>query len=160
MRLLSVFLVLFTTPLTAQITITAGRYLDRLDEAYREVLYETNIGIDAQLQDIIAARGADQTWDFSDLNYVDSTVHEVLITPVDAADPILVDTNFMGATHVWRDKFFPRADALPPDTTFSLRYGNFTEASWTVRGALSIADFTGNGTTDTATQWFRPTSLR
>ncbi|MEO0734143.1 MAG: T9SS type A sorting domain-containing protein [Bacteroidota bacterium] len=160
MRFLLATALLFSTALPAQITITAARFLDDLGQTHREVLYETNIGIDAQLQVIIAARGADQTWDFSDLNYIDSTVQEVTISEVATDDPFLADTNFMGTTHVWQEKIHPRPDDFLQDTSFSFRYGKFTDAAWTVRAGYLLADASGNGMLDTVVQRFRPSTLQ
>jgi hypothetical protein len=144
---------------SAQITITESRFTNLVGKNFREVLYETNTDIGAQLTTIINANDADEIWDFSNLNYVDSTVTLSSLSLVDANDPNLANPNLAGATHLWLDTFPPIMGGLP-DTSFQYRYGNFDDGQYTVRGAVTIADLDIDGVRDTLVGWFSLPSLQ
>lgn len=146
--------------LEAQIVIPSNRFTQLIDQPYREVLYETPVDITTQLQEIISAAGPDQTWDFSNLNYVDSTITLTHIFLVPQDDPFIDNPNLTGTTHIWQDVFPPHPDAIPQDTISNLRYGNFSSGRWTVRGSVSLADIDGDLEQDTFIQWFSPPSLQ
>ncbi|MEM9259017.1 MAG: T9SS type A sorting domain-containing protein [Bacteroidota bacterium] len=153
---LSLFLfLLITLPISAQITITESRFTDLVGKSFREVLYETNRDIDGQLSDLINASGADQSWDFSNLNYVDSTVAIGQISLVSPDDPILNDANFAGSTHLWKETLPPVTGGIQ-DTTFQYRYGTFSDGRYAVRGSITITDLDNSGSRDTLVQWFSP----
>lgn len=144
---------------SAQITITESRFTNLVGKNFREVLYETNTDIDAQLITLINADGADEVWDFSNLNYVDSTVTLSSLSLVDGNDPNLINPNLAGATHLWLDTFPPIMGGLP-DTSFQYRYGNFDNGQYTVRGAITITDLDIDGVRDTLIGWFSPSFLQ
>ncbi len=157
--LLLLTLLFLPTVGNAQITITEARFTDLIGKSFREVLYESNQDIGPQLSELIAANGNDENWDFSNLNYVDSTVVLSSITLVDPNDPNLSNPNLAGATHLWMD-VIPPVTGGSPDTSFQYRYGNFADGRYSVRGALSILDFDNNGDRDTFAQWFSPPTLQ
>lgn len=153
-----IFLLLFlisAPSVSAQITITESRFTDLIGKRFREVLYETNKDIDGQLSDLINARGANQSWDFSNLNYVDSTVIIGQISLVSPDDPNLSDPNFAGSTHVWKETLPPVTGGIQ-DTTFQYRYGTFSDGRYAVRGSITMVDLDNSGSRDTLLQWFSP----
>lgn len=144
--------------LGAQITIPASRFTNDVGQTIREVVYETDLGIDNQLATIIAATGPGQSWDFSNFNYIDSTVLIQEINLVDPADPNLNNPNLSGATHIWADVILPFSGGVQ-DSSFSFRYGRFLDGQWLVLGAFSVFDVDADGSRDTFFQWFSPPSL-
>lgn len=144
--------------LHAQPVITENIITDRFNNVYKEVLYETNLNIDAQLTGILSATGPNQTWDFTNLNYIDSTVVFEEILNIPDGDPLLNDPNFANSNFI-RKATFPPVDGGLPDTTIQIRYCTLENGEWTVNGALSIADLDMDGTVDTFLQWFSPPSL-
>ena len=85
--LLILFSVSINPILHSQITIEENAFTQYIGKKYKEVLYETNLSIDGQLAEIKAAIGPNQVWDFSDLNYVDSTVILYELMEVNPNDP-------------------------------------------------------------------------
>ncbi|MEM8908809.1 MAG: T9SS type A sorting domain-containing protein, partial [Bacteroidota bacterium] len=141
----------------AQITIEESSITNNLGQSYEVVLYETNLGIGNQLFDILAATGADQSWDFSNLNYVDSTITIETFQDIDPNDPFLQEPNLANSNLLNINVFLPVAGN--PDTTFQFRYMNLEDGTWLVNGTLTVFDLDGNGIRDTLLQWFSPPSL-
>ncbi|MDW3651990.1 MAG: T9SS type A sorting domain-containing protein [Bacteroidia bacterium] len=144
--------------LSAQITINENIVTDNFNKRFRNVLYETNLDIDAQLQTILADTGANKTWDFANLNYIDSTVVIEEYMPTDPNDPLLQDPNFSNSTFIRKATLYP-VDGGNPDTTFLYEYARLDNGSWTTNGTLSISDLDMDGIRDTFLQWFSPPRL-
>ncbi|MEL6276316.1 MAG: hypothetical protein AAFU03_14535, partial [Bacteroidota bacterium] len=145
--------------LKAQIIIESSVVTDYIGTTYREVLYETNLNIDNQLVDLLNAIGTDQTWDFSTLNYVDSTFFIESLSAIDPDDPILDNPNFNGADLVWFT-IFPPVEGGMPDTTFQYRYGSLNNGQWLIYGSITVADIDSDGMRDSLLQWLTPGSLQ
>lgn len=158
LTLIGLFLFLGNASISAQITIDETRITDNVGKTYRDVLYETNLDISGQLTEIINALGADQTWDFSNLNYVDSTVVIETLVNVDPNDPYLDNPNLANSTLLWKSVLLPVSGGLP-DTTYSYRYGKLENGNWIVNGAITIFDVDGDEVVDTFLQWFSPPTL-
>ena len=150
---------LFSSWLIAQITIESSVVTDYVGTTYREVVYETNLDIDGQLANLLSAVGANQTWDFSTLNYVDSTFFIESLSFIDPNDPILDNPNFTGTELVWFT-IFPPVEGGMPDTTFQYRYGSLDNNEWFVYGSITVADIDSDGMRDTLLQWLTPGSLQ
>ncbi len=155
----SLFVLWICAGLTAQITINENVVTDDLGKTIKTVLYETNLGISGQLSPLVNAAGANQTWDFSDLNYVDSTVIFEELMTIAPNDPYINDPNLAGSTFVWKETVPPVTGGLP-DTVFQYRYGTLQGGTWLMKGAVTVADIDGDGTVDNFLQWFSPPSLQ
>ncbi|HFA51977.1 MAG TPA: T9SS type A sorting domain-containing protein, partial [Bacteroidetes bacterium] len=157
--LLFIFTYLGHANLCAQITINENIITNDLGKVIREVLYETNTGINSQLADIINAVGADQTWDFSGLNYVDSTVIFEELMTVAPDDPYIGDPNLAGSTFVLKETLLPVQGGLP-DTTIQFRYFTLEGGAWVAKGSVTMFDIDGDGMVDEFLQWFSPPTLQ
>ncbi|MEM8892309.1 MAG: hypothetical protein AAGD28_30300, partial [Bacteroidota bacterium] len=149
---------LMANSISAQITINENVVIDNFNKRYRNVLYETNLDIDAQLQSILADTGPNKTWDFSNLNYIDSTIVIEEYMAVDPNDPLLQDPNFSNSTFLRKATLYP-VDGGNPDTTFLYEYARLDNGTWTTNGTLSISDIDMDGMRDTFLQWFSPPRL-
>lgn len=157
-QLLLLALLGISNALFAQITINENIVTDNFNKRYRNVLYETNLNIDAQLQSILADLGANKTWDFSNLNYIDSTVVIEEYMQTDPNDPLLQDPNFSNSNFLRKATLYP-VDGGNPDTTFLYEYARLDNGTWTTNGTLSISDIDMDGVRDTFLQWFSPPRL-
>lgn len=159
-RLSSLVILIFlgNLSLSAQITITENIITDNFDKNYRFVLYETNLDIDQQLATILAATGPNQTWDFSNLNYVDSTVWFEEIMNIAADDPYMNDPNFANSNFIRKGIFLPVTGGSP-DTTVRFQYSTLENGNWIDNASVSMVDFDNDGTLDTLVQWFSPPRL-
>lgn len=153
------FLLFAVSTVFAQITITENRFTDRIGTTYRTVLYETNIGIGGQLQDLILADGENQVWDFADLNYVDSTASLQLLELADDNDPYLQDERLAGSTHRMTIASLPVSGGMA-DTAFQLQYITFLNGEYRFRGAISIFDENNDGMRDTFFNFYNPDFLQ
>ncbi len=153
------FLLGGNTSLVAQITINENIVTDQLNKTYKEVLYETNLSISSQLTDIITATGANQVWDFTNLNYIDSTVtiYETMNIPAD--DPFISDPNLVMSNLIKKVTILPVSGG-PQDTTRQYQYCTLAGGDWTVNGAVSFFDIDSDGEIDTFLQWFSPPKLQ
>lgn len=147
-----------STSLLAQISITESIISDNFDKNYRVVLYETNLDIDAQLANIISATGANQTWDFSNLNYIDSTVWFEEIMNIAPDDPYMSDPNFSNSNFIRKGIFLPVTGGLQ-DTTVRYQYSTLENGNWIDNASVSMLDFDADGMLDTLVQWFSPPRL-
>ncbi|MEM6802596.1 MAG: T9SS type A sorting domain-containing protein [Bacteroidota bacterium] len=145
-------------PSWGQITITEAYLTQDFNKSYRHVLYETNLDIDPQLTNILAATGDNQVWDFTNLNYVDSTVIIEELVPIDPNDPLLNDPNLANSTFIWKNTIYPVTGGLD-DTTMQYLYARLDNGAWTVNGSLSIFDMDMDGSIDTFLQWLSPPRL-
>lgn len=98
--------------LDAQITIQKDVYAKWIGKKYKEVLYETNLDIDPQLADIKAAIGLDQLWDFSNLNYIDSTIFTFEIMTTDPNDPFLINPELASSQYINKITLLPGAGGV------------------------------------------------
>ena len=144
--------------LDAQITIEENVYTKWIGKKYKEVLYETNLDIDPQLVEIKAAIGPDQIWDFSNLNYIDSTISTFEIMIIDPNDPFLINPELASSQYINKVTLLPGFGGVQ-DTATSYLYSSLIDGVWTVNGAVSLVDFDMNGELDTAIQFFLPPSL-
>lgn len=154
------YCLLIGAPLAAQINIAENRLTDELDQRMREVLYETNLGIDGTLSPLIQTTGPNQSWNFANLNYVDSTVLFEELTEVNLDDPYINDPNLAGASLRWYQIVPPATGAVLQDTVFRYLYGNLTNGDWILNGGVTLADIDFDGEIDTFLQWFDPPSLQ
>ncbi|MEM9837222.1 MAG: T9SS type A sorting domain-containing protein [Bacteroidota bacterium] len=152
---LALAIILNPTATNAQITINENVVSDYIGTTYREVLYETNTGIGNQLISLINANGANQTWDFSDLNYIDSTVWFESLQMVDPEDPNLEHPNLAGSTLLWTS-VFPPIPGSGEDTTRQLRYGTLQNGQWIINGTVTMIDLDFDGEPEPFVQWFDP----
>lgn len=146
------------TAIIAQITITESIISDNFDKNYRIVLYETALDIDAQLTSILSATGPNQTWDFSNLSYIDSTVWFEEIMNIAPDDPYMNDPNFSNSNFIRKGVFLP-IDGGNPDTTVLFQYSTLENGNWIDNASINIFDFDSDGTVDTFLQWFSPPRL-
>lgn len=142
---------------TAQVTIDESYLTNMYGKKMKEVLYETALDIDEQLEGLILAGGENQVWNFADLNYVDSTEAIFEIVPIPANDPYVLDPNFMDAQMI-RKTTFPPVDGGLEDTTFQNIYFSLNDGSWKVHGSVTMVDFDMDMQIDTFVQWFSPAS--
>lgn len=156
--ILSLLIGIGSLSLSAQITITETIISDNFDKQYRIVLYETNMDIDQQLSNIISATGPNQTWDFSNLNYVDSTVWFEEIMNIAPDDPFMSDPNFANSNFIRKGIFLPIPGGNP-DTTVRYQYSTLENGNWIDNASISMVDFDADGTLDTLVQWFSPPRL-
>ncbi len=147
-----------TIQVDAQITINEDVFTKWIGKSYKEVLYETNLDIDAQLAEIKAAVGPDQVWDFSNLNYVDSTVIINEIMEVDPADPLLENEELAGSQYVNKITVLPGSGGVE-DTTRTYIYTSLVNGVWIVNGNFTMIDLDLDGTLDPALQFFTPPFL-
>ncbi|MEM7573050.1 MAG: T9SS type A sorting domain-containing protein [Bacteroidota bacterium] len=154
------YCLLIAAPLAAQINITENRLTNELDQRMKEVLYETNLDIDGTLSPLIQTTGPNQSWNFADLNYVDSTILFEELTEVNMNDPYINDPNLAGASLRWYQIVPPATGAVLQDTVFRYLYGNLVAGNWTYNGGVTIADIDFDGEVDTFLQWFDPPSLQ
>ena len=149
---------LFGHTLNGQIIIESTLYSNKIGKTYKDVLYETNIGITNQLSEIIQALGPDQIYDFSNLNYVDST--EVIETffNIDPNDPILQDPNIDGSNLLVKTTL-PPVTGGSPDTIVQYRYLTLTNSELLMNASLTFFDIDQDNELDTLLQWFSPSSL-
>jgi len=144
--------------ITAQITINENIITDNFSIEYKIVLYETVFNINPELVEILTGVGDNQTWDFRDLNYVDSTIIIEKVMPVDPADPYLNDPNLANSDFIIMNTLPPVQGGLP-DTTFSYRYHSLENGNMIANGAITIVDLEDDGVVDTLLQWFSPAKL-
>lgn len=148
---------LITSSVLAQPTITSD-YIG-IGQKFRIVLYETNLNIDNQLVDIINAQGPNQTWDFSNLNYIDSTVTFEEYRTIDPNDPLLTNPAFAGSNVLEIYTVLP-VEGGSPDTTVQHRYGTLENNNWRVNATVSFIDIDQNQIEDTIISWFSPPTLQ
>ena len=157
--LLALFIFIFSSfQLNAQITIEEDVFTKWIGKKYKEVLYETNLDIDGQLADIKAAIGPDQIYDFSDLNYIDSTISIFETMLIDPNDPFLINPELASSQYIYKVTLLPGAGGVQ-DTATTFLYTSLIDGLWTVNGGVSLVDFDMNGVLDTAVQFFLPPSL-
>ncbi len=130
-----------------------------IGQKFRIVLYETNLNIDNQLVDIINAQGPNQSWDFSNLNYIDSTVTFEEYRTIDPNDPLLNNPIFAGSNVLEIYTVLP-VEGGSPDTTVQYRYGTLENNNWRVNATVSFIDIDQNQIEDTIISWFSPPTLQ
>ena len=145
--------------LDAQITINENVFTDWIGKKNREVQYETNLNIDGQLADIKAAVGPDQIWDFSNLNYVDSTVIIFELMVIDPNDPHLANPELVSSQYIQKVTLLPVSGGVD-DTLMTYIYTSFEDNKWTVNGSFTLIDLDLDGVLDSILQFFVPPSLQ
>lgn len=150
-------LLLITLASRAQPTITSD-YIG-IGQKFRIVLYETNLNITNQLVDIINAQGPNQTWDFSNLNYIDSTVTFEEYRTIDPNDPMLNNPVFAGSNILEIYTVLP-VEGGSPDTTIQYRYGTLANNDWKINATVSFIDIDQDQVEDTIISWFSPPTLQ
>lgn len=148
---------LITSSAWAQPTISSD-YIG-IGQKFRIVLYETNLNIDNQLVDIINAQGPNQSWDFSNFNYIDSTVTFEEYLTIDPNDPLLNNPVFAGSNVLEIYTVLP-VEGGSPDTTVQYRYGTLENNDWRVNATVSFIDIDQNQIEDTIISWFSPPTLQ
>lgn len=148
---------LITSSIWSQPTISSD-YIG-IGQKFRLVLYETNLNIDNQLVDIINAQGPNQSWDFSNLNYIDSTVTFEEYLTIDPNDPLLNNPVFAGSNVLEIYTVLP-VEGGSPDTTVQYRYGTLENNDWRVNATVSFIDIDQNQIEDTIISWFSPPTLQ
>lgn len=148
---------LIAGPGLAQPTISSD-YIG-IGQKFRIVLYETNLNIDNQLVDIINAQGPNQSWDFSNLNYIDSTVTFEEYLTIDPNDPLLNNPVFAGSNVLEIYTVLP-VEGGSPDTTVQYRYGTLENNNWRINATISFIDVDQNQIEDTIISWFSPPTLQ
>lgn len=157
--IMTLVLLLLFQNIKAQITINENIVSDLIGKTVTEVLYETDLGIGNQLNEIIAADGPDQMYDFKNLNYIDSTIsiEQYMNIPLD--DPFISDPNLANSNFIVKSTFLPGQGQVN-DTVVSYRYSTLENGDWSVNGAISFVDFDQDGILDSLLQWFSPPSLQ
>lgn len=157
---LSLLIALFFIPalLLAQPVVNQSYLTDNLNKPFRTVLYETDLDIGDQLASIISATGANQVYDFSGLEYVDSTVIFQEYATVDPGDQFLANPNLAGSQYISKS-ILPPVDGGLPDTTYNYLYGSLDNGTWFTNGGVSMADIDTDGIVDTFIQWFSPPTI-
>ena len=130
-----------------------------IGQKFRIVLYETNLNIDNQLLDIINASGPNQSWDFSNLNYIDSTVTFEEYRNIDPNDPLLDNPAFAGSNVLEIYTVLP-VEGGSPDTTVQYRYATLDNNNWRINAAVSFIDIDQDQEEDTIISWFSPPTLQ
>ncbi|MBX2876996.1 MAG: T9SS type A sorting domain-containing protein, partial [Saprospiraceae bacterium] len=130
-----------------------------IGQKFRIVLYETNLDIDNQLIDIINAEGPNQSWDFSNLNYIDSTVTFEEYQTIDPNDPLLNNPVFAGSNVLEIYTVLP-VEGGSPDTTVQYRYATLENNNWRINATVSFIDVDQNQIEDTIISWFSPPTLQ
>ncbi|MEM9547055.1 MAG: T9SS type A sorting domain-containing protein [Bacteroidota bacterium] len=159
-KVFSSLLILFFSAqfLTGQTTINKDVFTKLIDKTVREVLYETNLDIDPQLAEIQGAIGPDQTYDFSGLNYVDSTVTIYQVMHVDANDPALENPELANAQHVSKITVLPGSGGVM-DTTTTYIYSSLENDEWKILGSFTVVDIDFDGSLDSILQFLVTPSL-
>ena len=157
----SIFLLIFCSAsfLQGQITINEEAFTQRLGKKYKEVIYETDLDIHGQLTEIKNAVGADQMYDFGDLNYIDSTVILYELMDVNPNDPFLANAELQDAQYIHKTTLLPGSGGVM-DTTVVYQYTSVVNGSWIVHGAVSMADIDLDGMLDSLIQFFLPPNLQ
>ncbi|MDF1698983.1 MAG: T9SS type A sorting domain-containing protein [Saprospiraceae bacterium] len=153
------FFICLSAHVNAQIMIEENIFTDRIGKTMKEVLYETDLDIDGQLAEIKAAIGPDQIWDFSNFNYIDSTVTFYELMVVDPDDPFLQIPELAGSQYVNRLTFIPGSGGVE-DNIMTYIYTSLIDSEWTVNGSISMVDLDLDGSLDTAIQYFVPANLQ
>lgn len=157
--LLLLFFTFSSLGLTGQTTIEEDVFTKWIGKKYKEVLYETDLGIGNQLTEILSSVGGSNVWDFSTFTYIDSTViiHEIM--EVDGDDPLLNSPFMAGVEYLHAVTLLPGSGGVE-DTAMTYQYTSLDDGQWRVHGAFSMVDLDFDGVLDSVVQYFVPASLQ